>query len=532
MNAEQQTRPTRFPFFRRCLRMILNRKVLYAFAALITLWALYCAEENFRGKRAWDRYRKSAEARGVVLDHRTYVTPPIPDSENGAGTPFIQSWFPGVKDDLTNRWPAKFYEANKAVENRRPAPGGQDNRGYTDLVAWQQAFAKRSAGPRGAAHTDVRFSTTNQIDPVAQSAAALAVLSELEVYAPVLEELRAASVRPKFRYPVEYNTNNPFAILLPHMAQVKALVQELRLQVSAELAAGQTDRAFADLRLMMWLCDSLNDETFLISQLVRIACQQILSQPLWEGLAQHKWSEAQLKEIQVWFLKTDFTDAMTRSMATERAGGAAVIQNLIHRRNLAETLNVIDPSDAPPGFPHPGTKFFAWLTPRGWLYFELVNQVSMLDGLMESGWESETRTFSPARLDLNEAKFKGQLRPGISAVWHHQVFAQLLLPALTKAASRAARGQSTANQAAIACAIERYRLANGTLPENLFQLVPQFIAKIPNEAVSTEPMRYRREGNGYVLYSAGWDGNDDKGAFLGTIDESKPDSGDWVWKMP
>ncbi len=59
---------------------------------------------------------------------------------------------------------------------------------------------------------------------------------------------------------------------------------------------------------MLWLIDSLKDEGFLIGQLVRIACQQIATQPIWEGMVEHKWSEAQLKEIQERMLRVNFAE--------------------------------------------------------------------------------------------------------------------------------------------------------------------------------------------------------------------------------
>src|SRR6185436_17644986 len=104
---------------------------------------------------------------------------------------------------------------------------------------------------------------------------------------------------------VEYKLDDPFTILLPHLTRIKAIVQEVKIQASAELATGQTDQAFEDVRLMLWLTESLKDESFLICQLVRIACQQIATQPTWEGLVEHKWSEAQLKEIQERMLRVN-----------------------------------------------------------------------------------------------------------------------------------------------------------------------------------------------------------------------------------
>ena len=83
----------------------------------------------------------------------------------------------------------------------------------------------------------------------------------------------------------------------------------------------------------------------------------------------------------------------------------------------------------------------------------------------------------------------------------------------------------------MACALERYRLANGQFPENLQALVPRFIAHLPNDVITGEPFKYRRAGDGrFVLYSVGWNEKDDGGVPGKTMfDETE---GDWVWEYP
>ena len=398
----------------------------------------------------------------------------------------------------------------------------------TDLTAWQQAFARLKESDNKTAKAIERASHA-ELDPPEQAKAALAVLEELKIYGPVLAELRAASQHPRVRYPVEYKVDDPFAILLPHLAKIKGLLQELRLQSSAELAAGQTSQAFTDVRVMLWLCDSLESESFLISQLVRIAGQQITTQPIWEGLARHQWSEAQLKELQERFLRVNFAGSMSHSMDGERAGGVAVMQSTIRRNNLGEMLGNLTAESETPVASKTTRQIAGWITPRGWLYFEMVNHSILMDGLVANGWDAETGVFHPLALDENEKRLQSQMSGGFSAVWHHHVLARLLIPALTKASRRFSRAQATANQAALACALERYHLSHGAYPESLAQLVPQYLAKIPNQAISTEVMRYVRTGDRFILYSVGWDGVDDNGAFA-VAKEGEPEKGDWVWR--
>jgi hypothetical protein len=54
------------------------------------------------------------------------------------------------------------------------------------------------------------------------------------------------------------------------------------------------------------MTDSVRTEPFLISHLVRIAILQIALQPIWEGLADHKWSDEQLADLNQELSHLDF----------------------------------------------------------------------------------------------------------------------------------------------------------------------------------------------------------------------------------
>src|SRR5262249_35894034 len=126
--------------------------------------------------------------------------------------------------------------------------------------------------------------------------AASRVLTELADFDPLFNELRDASKRPKSRFNLQYEAENPATILLPHLAQLKSLCQILQLRASAELSLGQADDALNDIQLMFCLTDATRDEPILITQLVRIAELQLALQPLAEGMG--TWSEPQLLALQ------------------------------------------------------------------------------------------------------------------------------------------------------------------------------------------------------------------------------------------
>lgn len=63
-----------------------------------------------------------------------------------------------------------------------------------------------------------------------------------------------------------------------------------------------------------------------------------------------------------------------------------------------------------------------------------------------------------------------------------------------------------------AIAVERYRLANSRLPENIGDLVPTFLEAVLTDPFDGLPLRYRKRNPGYVVYSVGPNGMDNGGA--------------------
>jgi hypothetical protein len=102
------------------------------------------------------------------------------------------------------------------------------------------------------------------------------------------------------------------------------------------------------------------------------------------------------------------------------------------------------------------------------------------------------------------------------------------IPNWVKAMQRFASIQAMANEGAVACALERYRLSHADYPQSLEALVPQFIDKLPQDLIGGQPLKYRRIDTAqFLLYSIGWNETDEDGVPGKTISD-----GDWVWGSP
>lgn len=104
-------------------------------------------------------------------------------------------------------------------------------------------------------------------------------------------------------------------------------------------------------------------------------------------------------------------------------------------------------------------------------------------------------------------------------------FSSLLVgPHFVRLLQNALETQVRVNEAITVCALERSRLAHGEYPATLDALVPEYLARVPLDPASVEPLRYRLEApDKFTLWSVGWNGVDD-GAKV------ERDGGDWVWE--
>jgi hypothetical protein len=359
------------------------------------------------------------------------------------------------------------------------------------------------------------------IAPQMQSPAA-DVLLALSKYDAAIEELRQAVARPLSRFPLNYDSEFPADILLPHLASLKYCSQMLQLRSVAELQNGQSGQALADVKLMLRLMDSVHTEPFLISHLVRIAMLNLTLQPVWEGLQDHNWSDAQLVELNQELAKLDFLADYEFSIRGERVLSFANIEYIRRTRNLNAFADVDNAST--------GTaKFVFHLIPSSVFY-----QNELVIARAHQEWflpivEVAQHRVSPATAGLATTNLDE-----IASHWSpNTIIARMMLPAIVSCAKKYACAQSAVDMARVAGALERCRLAQGTYPETLDTLAPRFIETLPPDVIGGQPLKYHRLDNGrFALYSVGWNGTDDGGTVVlrqfskTTIDVEK---GDWVW---
>jgi hypothetical protein len=272
-----------------------------------------------------------------------------------------------------------------------------------------------------------------------------------------------ASRRTHCRFPIRYEDG--VAALLPHLSPLRNLAKIHRLRSLAELTAGQTDAALIDVHESLQLAKLIRDEPLLISFLVRGAIVGISIQPVWEGINSHRWNESQLATIQADFEGMNLFESFKETLQCERLEAYQAI--CWARDRPSGFFDLISGGDIP------SDGKLRWLDrsiPSGWFY---QNQLGADRFYTVSFFP--TIDFEAGRINPKAATAAVRAVE-TTRTGPYNVLCKVFVGAMDAAARRAALSQTDVEEAEVACALERYRLAHGKLPDTLDMLVPEFLS--------------------------------------------------------
>jgi len=492
----------------------LVRPVFFTLVCLITLVALVIAEENYRTGKAWEKYQSEAKTRGVKFTLAELAPPPVPDDQNFAMTPLLKQLY---TDGYNRKRPSKnldVYENADADTEERP-----NEMHYFGLGDW-------SNGERvNLAKWTTHFQYFHQPD----------ILTALKKYDAELTEISVAVQRPYSHFPFPYDKQPAISIIMPEIASLGQLAELYELRGLAELADGKSDAALADTVSLFKLSVATRDEPTLIAMFVRTRTLDDGLQVVWEGLEDRIWTEAQIAKLQQEIQKIDLLPQIQLAGQGERALFVNTLEWLKQQNIATREKNVKNMTS---GRDVSGESSLDSLE----INYKLLMQVLpfSLDRALLLGNEYMDQYIQPA-VNLAERRFYPDVTEAGEKALHAQIGLSGYLPGrlyLTFCSSEKgslrhfAHGQTSLDEAAIACALERFRLAHGNFPEKLEELVPQYIAQLPHDMITGKPLHYQRTDDGnFVLYSTGWDGIDRQGNLL-KKDEFNPGIDNWIWRYP
>jgi hypothetical protein len=458
-------------------------RIFFIFVCGVTLIALFYAEEDWRGKRAWEHCKRELEAKGEVLDWNQFIPPPVPDESNFFAAPKMQEWFVG--------------------------------RGETDL-------SKRLLSTN--ANLTSSFGEKNLIKNADSAKNYLAWSDQFE---PDFDLIREALKRPYARMDGDYSL--PYQIPIPNFITVRAVAQTLAQRAHCYLLLNQPEKALDELTLLNDSRHLLEDAPTgkpmtLVAAMINVAVVGLYTSIIAEGLQSHAWQEPQLVELQKQLGQINLLSIVAQAFRSEPAAMTHTLE-ITSAKKLTKLFSQIDPKQ---------WKWALWpliksaLIPRGWIYQNMATSTRLV--------YEQRKGFDLANNIVQPQKFADLSRELNATAKPYKFIAAETIPNFTKAWQTTARNQTMINEAQIVCALESYRLAHDNYPEILDALAPQFIEKIPHDIINGQPLHYRRTNDGqFVLYSVGWNERDDGGVVVLNKDKTPEvdrDEGDWVWRYP
>ena len=484
---------------------------------LISAAALFVVVEDWRGKRDWEAFLKEQTAKGESFDYRRLLPPPVPDEKNFAHIPQLRPLFDYERNGTRGINVQRTHRDPKANERALALLRIQSDQAPPAMDGWRHAETVSLTAYRDYLRTDKSLARPDK--PGAPAADILFALRRFDGEMDALT--KSAKQRPQARFDVNYADH--FAALLPHLGVLRNVARVYTLRALARLHTGDIAGAWADVDMLLFLSDSIGREPTLISHLVRIAIVELALQPVWEGLATGRWTPVQLRAMQERLAAMDFLAHHRLAMLAERDFSNLMMEEFRtkDRKQMAAMLEA----------PGAGDAVLFQLAPEGWL-----RQNQLRYNRVHLDYIAPIVDVAKRRVYPDVAKEFGR-RVADSRRTPYTVMIHLLLPALGQSTKRSNAAQTAVDQAAIACALERYRQANGKWPDTLAQLSPQWLAKVPQDLVSGQPMKFKAQPDGgYLLWAVGWNQKDDGGKpgvrREGNATRNDLGSGDLVWRQP
>ncbi|MHC4211869.1 MAG: hypothetical protein ACYSWP_00715 [Planctomycetota bacterium] len=312
-----------------------------------------------------------------------------------------------------------------------------------------------------------------------------------------LELLHKASQIEHSRYPADLTVG--FNVLMPHLSDLRQSAKFLALVALLHAQNNQSNSAIDSIDAGFGVARSIEKEPYLISQLVRFACQALTVQSLEHAVNRIEFSDEQLKRLSQILKDAKTSDGMLYGFVGERC-----LCMDVFAQSTVQKLQYIHFS-AP-----------AW--PLIWLY----TAIGMADQDAGIYLDIMTKYVEAYKLSpIERLKVAKALEDEAEKISKLHFMTRTFIPAISRITELDFRIIALLDAARVAIVVEQYRLANGKLPDILDDLVPNFIESVPIDPFDGKPLKYKILDPGFVIYSIGEDLGDDGGKERGP-DRKKP----------
>jgi len=331
-----------------------------------------------------------------------------------------------------------------------------------------------------------------------------AILARHEADFRLLEE---ASLRPACRFPVNWEAG--FEALFPHLAAVRNATRFLVAKALVDAQRGRAGEALDDLAVPIRMSNHISAEPTLIAQLVRIACVAIVSKALPDVLAAAPPTTAESRRLYDLLSEVDMIGPWVPAWKGERASGLGVFDTLRQARSadIAKMIGtrspLVNPTQERMRVVALSALAGVMRVPWGpFLKLDEVYYVRHMRDVIALGKEPYRNSLADYQ-KLSEEMDERAPR--------YAVITRRLAPAFTRAQGGRDGAIARVGMMQAALALRAYQIEHEAYPDSLAELRAVNGWPIPDDPFSGKPFIYRREGEGYLIYSVGPDFADDGG---------------------
>ena len=339
--------------------------------------------------------------------------------------------------------------------------------------------------------------------------AAFEPLLSNETVAQALALVEEASARPHCNFDLPYQQGT--LLRVPHVNGFLKITRALSAKALWEAQRGNGAAAWRIQETQLRVADALRTEPVLISALVRIS--------------QYKTALASIRNIhQRTPLDAETAARLTALLATGDDVGPYALAldgerlvfgewafEWIHTHNLYEFT--------------PPMKEFNCIR---WLMERYPNYVPARQADHAFYLRALGQVADAASLNLWDPLPRGPVALDQHIPWYATI-SRIVLPALSQSRIRMVQLQANVRVMRAGLALLRHKDAHGAYPATLAEIDPSFLAETPRDPFTGQPLVYRPEADGFVLYSLGENLQDDDGTEE-TKDSYESKAFDIVWR--
>ncbi|MBU1631216.1 MAG: hypothetical protein KKH49_05390, partial [Candidatus Omnitrophica bacterium] len=416
---------------------------------------------------------KQVKAQGIKMTLEDIIPPPVPDEENAALV--YQKAFDLVEElnkEYKDKWEYLPWVYNTRYSFDREGIYYYNNDGKLEELTPEQKKA----------FSQLLFEDTDSIN--------------------IFSLIEKSVDFPACRFDIKYE-DGP-AMLLPHIQKMRQLSRFVAFRTYLLTDEKKYQEAFNSAFVGLKLGESLKDEPFLTHQLVRIALNGIAAASF-QPIISISPEEISIKDYQNLIAEIDKKEnKLTKGLEAE----LAFINTFIFKKLLTGNLEELYEGGI---FGEPGsTTSKLFLIFYSYLGRPLLKQdcAFYVHYLIESMSLSRLPYYQTKdRLLEWDKKFwrdRWQYKYSISA---------MVMPALNRCQLNQARDNAQLDGLKIALALKIYKKKNGSYPNNLTAIVPDIISELPLDPFTGENFIYRKEGEGFIVYSVGENETDNNGVY-------------------